>query len=423
MKGLDYKCKFASLSSCKIEDFKKIESGQNHMDIHEYQAKIILKKYGIPIPEFAVFSSVEECKKQVEEMELEKAVLKIQVHAGGRGKGGGVKLCKTKDEILDQAKKLLGMKLVNNQTGKEGVVAHQVMISPILNFVKEFYLGVVIDRERAEAVLIASQSGGMDIEEIAEKNPEKLLKLPLRLNGLLRSYELIKIAKFMGWEGQTEVEGKKIVQALVKAFYECDATLLEINPLAEAEDGSLFALDAKLSVDDNALYRQKVIATFYDKTQISPNDALAKEHDLAYVGLDGQIGCMVNGAGLAMATMDIIHLEGKEPANFLDVGGSATEEKVAEGFKIILQDKNVEAILVNIFGGIMNCATLAAGIIAAAKSVGLTVPLVVRMEGTNVEVGKKMLHDSFLNIIIADDLKDAAKKAASFAPSLKKGNT
>lgn len=383
--------------------------------MHEYQAKMILKKYGVPITEFAVFSTLEECKEQMEKLGLEDAVLKIQVHAGGRGKAGGVKLCKGKKEILEQAKNLLGMKLVNRQTGKEGIMAHQVMISPISKFIKEFYLGIVIDREEAQAVLIASAAGGIEIEEVAKKHPEKILKLPLRLNSPLRQYELVKIAKFMGWKGKTEADGKKILQAIVKAFYDCDTTLLEINPLVETEDESLIALDAKISVDDNALYRQKEIAAFYDKTQISPNDALAKEHDLAYVGLEGQIGCMVNGAGLAMATMDIIHLEGKEPANFLDVGGSATEEKVAEGFKIILQDPNVQAILVNIFGGIMNCATLAAGIIKAAKEESIKVPLIVRMEGTNVEAGKKMLRDSNLNIIIANDLKDAAKKAADFA--------
>jgi len=385
------------------------------MDIHEYQAKIILKKYGIPVPDFAVFSNLEECRRIVSDSRWETAVLKIQVHAGGRGKAGGVKLARSPLEIFEQAEKLLGMKIVNNQTGKEGIIARQVLISPIVKYVKEFYLGAVIDRERAEAVLIASREGGMDIEEVALKRPEVILKFPLRLNGYLRNYELIKIAKFMEWSGETLNQGKKIIQAVAKAFFETDASLLEINPLVETDEGKLLALDAKLSVDDNALYRQKEIAAFYDETQKNPNEAQALLHDLAYVALDGDVGCMVNGAGLAMATMDIIHYYGGKPANFLDVGGSATQEKIAEGFKIILNDPKVKAILVNIFGGIMNCETLAAGIIAAAGDRGLRVPLVVRMEGTNVEIGKKMLEDSRLNIIIGDSLSDAAEKV------LKKG--
>jgi len=383
------------------------------MDIHEYQAKIILKKYGIPTPDFAVFSTVSECRAIVSNLRLTQAVLKVQVHAGGRGKAGGVKLAKSQLEIFEQAEKLLGMRIINNQTAKDGVVASQVMISPLINYRKEYYLGAVIDREKAEGILIASPEGGMEIEEVAKNHPEKILKWPIRLDGRFRNYELIKIAKFMGWKGAAFEQGKKIIQALGFAFVQTDASLLEINPLVETEDGDLSALDAKLSVDDNALFRQKEISQFYDETQLQPNEAMAKEHDLAYVGLDGEIGCMVNGAGLAMATMDIIHLSGGTPANFLDVGGSATEEKVAEGFKIILADHNVKAILVNIFGGIMNCVTLAAGIISAAGQVGLNVPLVVRMEGTNVELGKKMLSDSGLNITIADNLSDAALKVVA----------
>lgn len=379
------------------------------MDIHEYQAKIILQKYGIPVTPFAVFSTLDECKEIVQRERLEQAVLKIQVHAGGRGKAGGVKIAKTREEIFECAQKLLGMRLINNQTGKEGIVASKILISPLVDFTKEFYLGAVIDREKAEMVLLASKEGGMEIEEVAEKHPEKLLKMPIPLNGEFNENDLLRVADFMGWKD----EGKRIIQAIAKAFVETDASLLEINPLVETKTGDLVALDAKLSVDDNALYRQKEIQEFYDETQLQPNDARAKEHDLAYVALDGTIGCMVNGAGLAMATMDIIQLYGGKPANFLDVGGSATEDKVAEGFKIILSDKKVKAILVNIFGGIMNCATLAAGIIKAVKEMGLTIPLVVRMEGTNVEMGKDLLKDSKLNIIIADDLSDAAKKVVA----------
>lgn len=384
------------------------------MDTHEYQAKIILKKYGVPMPEFTVFSKLEHLKEYILKSGLKEAVLKVQVHAGGRGKAGGVKLARSPDEMMDVATKLLGLKIVNNQTGKDGIVAQQVLISPLINFKKEYYLGAVIDRENASGVLIASPEGGVEIEEVAKKNPEKVLKWPLPLDGKLRTYELIKIAKFMGWTGTLLDEGKKIIAALSRAFVETDASLFEINPLVETEEGHLIALDAKLSVDDNALFRQKEIASFYDKTQISQNDALAKEFDLAYIGLDGQIGCMVNGAGLAMATMDIIHYYGGKPANFLDVGGGASEDKVKAAFKIILADKGVKAILVNVFGGIMNCATLAAGIVAAASEISLDVPLVVRMEGTNVEAGKKLLADSKLNIIVADNLADAAKKVVAF---------
>lgn len=384
------------------------------MDIHEYQAKIILRKYGVPMPEFSVFSNLDLFKEFVLKSGWKEAVLKVQVHAGGRGKAGGVKLARSPEEMIEVAKKLLGMKIINNQTGKDGIVANQILISPLVNFKKEYYLGAVIDRENARGVLIASPEGGVEIEEVAKLSPEKVLKWPLPLDGKLKTYELIKIAKFMGWTGTLFDEGKKIIAALAKCFVETDASLLEINPLVETDDGHLIALDAKLSVDDNALFRQKEISEFYDKTQLSKNDALAKDFDLAYIGLDGQIGCMVNGAGLAMATMDIIHYYGGKPANFLDVGGGASEDKVKAAFKIILADSGVKAILVNVFGGIMNCATLAAGIVAAASEISLGVPLVVRMEGTNVEAGKKILADSKLNIIVGDNLADAAKKVVAF---------
>lgn len=380
------------------------------MNTHEFQAKEILKKYGINVPPFAVASSPNQAKEILETMGLQQAVLKVQVHAGGRGKAGGVKLAKSRAEAEKYAAELIGMKIVNNQTGPEGVVAHQILISPLIDYKKEYYLGAIIDRPNARAIIIASPEGGMEIEEIAEKSPEKILTMPIPLTGKLRGYQLLQICKFMGWKGEALKQGKTLVAGLARAFIETDASLLEINPLVEANDGSLQALDAKLSVDDNALYRQQQINEYYDFTQVSPNEAKAKEYDLAYVALDGEIGCMVNGAGLAMATMDIIEFYGGRPANFLDVGGGASKEKVAEGFKIILADPKVKAILVNIFGGIMNCATLAAGIIAAAAELQLIVPLVVRMEGTNVNEGKKLLADSGLNIIIAKDLADAAEK-------------
>jgi succinyl-CoA synthetase beta subunit len=385
------------------------------MNVHEYQAKTILKEYGVPVTDFAVVTNLLEAERVLEETGWQQAVVKVQVHAGGRGKAGGVKIAKSPKEILDAVSKLLGLKITNSQTGPEGIITHQVLITPLVDFDKEYYVGAVIDRHSAQGILILSPEGGMEIEEIAEKTPEKILKIPIRHNGSLRGYQLIEIAKFMGWSGNTAEQGKKVVAALAKAFVDTDASLLEINPLVKTKDGNIIALDAKLAVDDNAAYRQADISAFYDATQVPANEAKAKEFDLAYIALDGEIGCMVNGAGLAMATMDIIQHYGGRPANFLDVGGGASQEKVAEGFKILLSDKKVKAILVNIFGGIMNCATLAGGIIAATTQLKVNVPLVVRMEGTNVEQGKKILADSGLNITIADTLEDAAKKAVAAA--------
>lgn len=385
------------------------------MNIHEFQTKAILSRYGIKAPPYAVISSIDELEPLLERMNLDEAVIKVQVHAGGRGKAGGVKLAKSRKEIIQYSNQLLGMKIVNSQTGPEGVIAHQIMISPLLDYKKEYYVGAIIDRKKAQAMLIASPEGGMDIEEVASKHPERILTVPIGLDGELKGYHLLQLAKFMGWEGQLLEQSKCLFSGLAKAFMESDASLLEINPLVETKDGELIALDAKLSIDDNAIYRQKEIGAFFDPTQLSQNEVLAKKQDLAYVALDGEIGCMVNGAGLAMATMDIIHHYGGKPANFLDVGGGASQEKVAEGFKIILADPKVKAILVNIFGGIMNCATLAAGIVAAAAELRLRVPLIVRMEGTNVEMGKKILADSGLNIVIAHSLEEAAKKVVSVA--------
>lgn len=383
------------------------------MDIHEYQAKHILAKYGVPIPEFAVASSVKEVEEILKSKHWKQAVVKIQVHAGGRGKGGGVKFGKTPEEILDFSKKLIGMKLVNNQTGPKGIIAHQVLLSVPVDIKKEYYLGAVIDRNRAQAILIASPEGGMEIEEIAAHTPEKILTLPIPIDGKLKTFELWRLVNFMGWDGERAKEGMRLASAVAKAFIETDASLLEINPLVETHDGKIVALDAKLSIDDNALFRQPEIAAMYDPTQQSSNEVLAKQFDLAYIALEGNIGCMVNGAGLAMATMDIIQHYGGKPANFLDVGGGASKEKVAEGFKIILGDPNVQVILVNIFGGIMDCGTLAEGIIHAIRELQLKVPLVVRLEGTNVENGKKLLKESKLPILTADSLADAAQKAVA----------
>lgn len=385
------------------------------MNIHEFQAKKILEKYGIPVPEFAVVSSLQEIEDLLKTKEWQSAVLKVQVHAGGRGKAGGVKFAQGQKEILDAARHLLGKKIVNEQTGPAGLIAHQLLISPSLNIQREYYLGMAIRRESAQSVLIASPVGGMEIEKVAEEQPEKVLILPLPVEGFFRSYHLLRIAKFMGWKGKIAEQGVNIVNALVKAFIETDASLLEINPLVESAEGQLFALDVKLAIDDNALFRHPDLKALFDPTQVNPNEARAQKNDLAYIALDGDIGCMVNGAGLAMSTMDLIQHFGGHPANFLDVGGGASKEKVAEGFKIILSDPKVKAILVNIFGGIMNCETLAAGIVEAAKDLHLHVPLVVRLEGTNVERGKELLKEAGLNIVSASDLTEAAKQVVQMA--------
>lgn len=384
------------------------------MNTHEYQAKEVLARYSIPIPDFGVASSVQEAKEVIHRLGLKEAVIKIQVHAGGRGKAGGVKFGKTPSEILSYVEKLLGMKMVNEQTGPLGVVAHKVLISRPVDIEKEYYLGAVIDRSQARPILIASYEGGMDIEEVAEKFPEKIATLPISLDGTVKPFHLLRLCKVMQWEGEQAEVGKRIATELARAFLECDASLLEINPLVKAKDGKLWALDAKLSIDDNALFRQPELAKYYDPTQETPSEVSAKKYDLSYVALDGNIGCMVNGAGLAMATMDIIHYYGGKPANFLDVGGSATKEKVAEGFKIILADPKVKAILINVFGGIMNCVTIAEGILHAIKEVQVKVPLVVRLEGTNAEEGRRILKQSGLAISAADSLGDGAKKVVAF---------
>jgi succinyl-CoA synthetase beta subunit len=380
------------------------------MNIHEYQAKGVLSHYGIPIPVFGVASSAEVVEQVIQSLGLTQAVLKIQVHAGGRGKAGGVKFAQSPEEIRSLAKQLIGMKMINQQTGSGGVVAHKILIAPPLEIHKEYYLGAVIDRDLARPILIASPEGGVEIEEVAAKSPEKILKIPIELSGEIRPFRLIRLMKFMEWTEKKAQVGMKIARGLARAFIQTDASLLEINPLVEDKEGNLWGLDAKLSIDDNALFRQPEIASFFDPSQQSKTEVDARAFDLAYVAMEGNVGCMVNGAGLAMATMDLIYRSGGKPANFLDVGGGASKEKVAAGFKIILEDPKVKAILVNIFGGIMNCAVLAEGIIAAARESHIQVPLIVRMEGTNVEEGKRLLKESKLSIITADHLADAAQK-------------
>lgn len=380
------------------------------MNLHEYQTKEILARYNIPTPPFVVLENESQTEKGLDQLKVSQAVVKVQVHAGGRGKAGGVKIGKTREEIRDLVKKLIGLKIINNQTGPQGIVAQKVILTPLVDIQKEYYLACILDRASAQGILIASTEGGMEIEEVAHKTPEKILKLPIPFDRPFRKYELYPFVRQLGFSHELADPAIKFILNLVKAFVDTDALLLEINPWVLTKDQKLFALDAKLNVDENALFRHPDIAHFYDPSQVSSREAKAHEHELAYIALDGNVGCMVNGAGLAMATMDIIKSYGGKPANFLDVGGGASKEKVAEGFKIILSDEKVKAILVNIFGGIMDCGVLADGIIQAAKELQVKVPLVVRMEGTNVEIGKKKLSESGLKIIVASDLNDAAQK-------------
>jgi succinyl-CoA synthetase beta subunit len=387
------------------------------MDVHEWQAKCVLQKYGVSIPPFAVVYDRESAEKALEELELDEAVIKIQIHAGGRGKAGGVKFGHSKEEILSIVEEMIGVEYITHQTGPQGIIANSVLLSASTDIEKEYYVGAVVDRERGSPTLIISPEGGVDIEDVAVNSPEKILTEPIEKDGSVKSFRLTNILKFMGWEGDVAKQGKQVIQSLAKAFIESDGSLLEINPLVLDTKGSILAIDAKLSVDDNALFRQLEISKYYDASQGTEREARAHKSDLAYIALEGDIACMVNGAGLAMATMDIIQHYGGKPANFLDVGGGATKEKVCEAFKIILEDSEVKAILVNIFGGIMNCATIAEGIIVATEELSIPVPLIVRLEGTNVEEGRRLLEESGLSIISAKDLSDAAQKAVKAAHS------
>ena len=384
--------------------------------LHEYQAKALLRRYNVAVHDFMVVKNLQEVDEVIEKMGLDSAVVKVQVHAGGRGKAGGVKVAKNKDEIKKHAMNMLGMNLVTIQTGKEGLTVHEVMIARLASIEKEYYVGIITDREKACPILMISPEGGVEIEEVAEKTPEKILKISLSLDGALSDAAMAEIFGFLKFEDERVQEScREFMDALCKAFVELDGELLEINPMIDDGTGKLWALDAKLSIDDNALFRQKEAADMYDPSQVPASEAEAHRLDLAYIPLEGEIGCMVNGAGLAMATMDLIKVHGSTPANFLDVGGSATKEKVAKGFELILRDPSVKAILVNIFGGIMKCDVIAEGIIAAAKELEVVIPLVVRLEGTNVEKGRAILASSGLKVIAAENLTDAAKKVVEGA--------
>ncbi len=383
------------------------------MNIHEHQGKELLARFGVAVPRGSVAYSVDEAVAAAEDLGGPVWVVKAQIHAGGRGKGGGVKVVKSIDEVRAAAGDILGMNLVTHQTGPAGKTVTRIYIEEGCDIARELYLGVLLDRATSRITIMASTEGGMEIEEVAAKTPEKILKVAIDPATGMQPFHGREIAFGLGLEGKQVGAAVKFLMAMYDAFTSLDAGLVEINPLVITGDGAVIALDAKMNFDDNALYRHPDIAAMRDPNEEDPTEREAAEHDLNYIKLDGAIGCMVNGAGLAMATMDIIKLYGSAPANFLDVGGGATKERVTEAFKIILSDDNVEGILVNIFGGIMRCDIIAEGVVAAAREVSLGVPLVVRLEGTNVDLGKKILAESGLPIVSADNLNDAARKVVA----------
>ena len=381
------------------------------MNIHEHQAKEILKEFGAPTSNGVVIKSIEEIKKQIVKLKSKEFVLKAQIHAGGRGKAGGVKLIKNIKDLENEAQKMMGKILVTHQTGPEGKKVKRLYVEEASNISKEFYLSCLVDRETSKIAFISSTEGGMDIEKVATDTPEKIftIKIDLKIDGPSHK-EIENIISIFKFDDTQKKVASKLVKSLYKIIIEKDANLIEINPLIINNDNKIICLDAKMTFDDNAIFRRPEIFKLRDLNEEDPAEIEASKHDLAYIKLNGSIGCMVNGAGLAMATMDIIKLYGKEPANFLDVGGGATKEKVAAAFKLILSDKNVNGILINIFGGIMRCDVLAQGVVEAAKEINLSVPLVVRLAGTNFKEGKKILDESKLKILSASDLNDAAKK-------------
>ena len=380
------------------------------MNIHEHQAKEIFKKFGINVPNGIVVFSLEEIDQKFKILKTNKIVLKAQIHAGGRGKAGGIKIVNNINELKKQAKSLFGKKLVTHQTGPQGKEVKRLYLEETCDIAKEFYLSCLIDRSSSKIAFISSTEGGVDIEGVAKNNPDKIITVKLNLSASVNEEDIKKIIQPFGLSEKSKKQAFHLIQSIYKVLIEKDASLIEVNPLILTKGEELLCLDAKISFDDNATYRHPDILSLKDVNEEDPIEAEASKHELAYIKLDGKIGCMVNGAGLAMATMDIIKLYGSEPANFLDVGGGASKEKVSAAFKIILSDKNVKGILINIFGGIMRCDVLASGVLDAAKETNLSVPLVVRLAGTNVELGKEILKKSKLKIISANNLADAAKK-------------
>ena len=380
------------------------------MNIHEHQAKQILKKFGATVPEGVFSSTVEELLEKCRSLKTEKYVLKAQIHAGGRGKVGGIKILNTLEELEKSAKELLGKKLITHQTGPEGREVKRLYVEASSNIEKEFYLSCLVDRATSKIAFISSYQGGMDIEDVASKSPDKILTTKIDLKDKISNEECEKIIQIFKLENNSKNEAISLIKSIYKMFIETDANLVEINPLILTKEKKIICLDAKVIFDSNALFRHPEILKLRDLNEEDPTEIEASKHDLAYIKLEGSIGCMVNGAGLAMATMDIIKLYGEEPANFLDVGGGASKEKVSAAFKIILSDENVKGILINIFGGIMRCDVLAQGVVDAAKEMKINVPLVVRLAGTNFKEGKKILDSSGLKLISAENLDDAAKK-------------
>ena len=380
------------------------------MNIHEYQAKNILKEFGAAVPNGIVILSKDEIEKKAKKLNLKNLAIKAQIHAGGRGKAGGIKLVNNHKDLIKESNKLFDKILVTKQTGKQGKKVKKIYLEEISSIKKEFYLSCLIDRASAKIAFISSAEGGVDIEKVAKNNPEKINTVKMNLDKSVCEENIKKIMKPFILSKKSEKQTSDLIQIIYKILIEKDANLIEINPLILTEDDKILCLDAKINFDDNALYRHPDIASLKDPNEEDPTETEAKKHDLAYIKLDGTIGCMVNGAGLAMATLDIIKLYGAEPANFLDVGGGASKEKVSAAFKIILSDKNVKGILINIFGGIMRCDVLAQGVVDSAKETHLSVPLVVRLAGTNVELGKEILKKSDLKIISVNNLADAAKK-------------
>ncbi|MGA9770960.1 MAG: ADP-forming succinate--CoA ligase subunit beta [Blastocatellia bacterium] len=384
------------------------------MKIHEYQGKQLLAKYGVTVPRGVVVTDAEQVRAAVEKLGLP-VVVKSQIHAGGRGKGGGVKLARTADEAVEIARNMIGMTLITHQTGPEGRIVRTLLIEEGLKIKQEFYLGIVLDRAISRLVFMASSAGGMDIEEVAANEPEKILKEAIDPAVGLQAFQARKLAFGIGLPKETINKAVKFMTSLYRAYVEMDASLAEINPFLLTEDGELYALDAKLNFDDNTMFRHKDYAELRDLNEEEPLEIEASKHDLNYIKLDGNIGCMVNGAGLAMATMDIIKLEGGEPANFLDVGGGASQERVETAFNILLSDQNVKAVLINIFGGIVRTDMVASGVVAAARNIGIKVPVVVRLEGTNVEKGREVIEQSGLGFVTASGMKDAAEKVVALA--------
>ena len=382
------------------------------MKIHEYQAKELFKKFGVPVPEGGVAFSTSEAKGVAEKLGSFPVVVKAQIHAGGRGKGGGVKLAKSMEDVGVVADQIIGMTLVTHQTGAEGRLVKKVLVEQGLNIAKELYLSIIPDRSTAQVVIMASEAGGMDIEEVAEKTPEKIIKVYINPLQGIQAYHCREAAFGLNLPAAAVKPFTAMLNSLYRLFVAYDCSLLEINPLVLTADDAVMALDAKVNFDDNALFRHKDVLEYRDLDEEDPLEIEASKFNLNYINLDGNVGNMVNGAGLAMATMDIIKLAGAEPANFLDVGGGASAEMVENGFRIILSDKNVKGILINIFGGILRCDVLAQGVVEAAKKTGISVPVVVRMEGTNVEDGRRIMAESGLNLTTAVDLKDAAQKVA-----------